>query len=227
MCIRDRPNDYPLKWAEEFLYYYTNYGIRQVLNINAGTIFLAYMLYKLGIDNEFKISVYMGNDNPFAVFWTLMAARMFSREDGTTSLIGFNLSNSVNNDTIRASDTIRRALGLTDVVRLEHHITETYKSIVVQPYNRRDELVEVAKEVPNIAAKHEGADPEIDKSREHPSDILDYFLPKEEIIKQGLMGLLERNYLDKHKALNRTADALTKAGIGVICAWNLHKGVFV
>lgn len=222
-----QPNDYPFKWAEEFLYYYTNYGIRQVLNINAGTIFLAYMLYKLGIDNEFKISVFMGNDNPFAVFWTLMAARMFSREDGTTSLIGFNLSNSVNNDTIRASDTIRRALGLTDVVRLEHHITETYKSIVVQPYNRRDELVEVAKEVRNIAAKHEGADPEIDKSREHPSDILDYFLPKEEIIKQGLMGLLERNYLDKHNALNRTADALTKAGIGVICAWNLHKGVLV
>jgi hypothetical protein len=222
-----QPNDYPFKWAEEFLYYYTNYGIRQVLNINAGTIFLAYMLYKLGIDNEFKISVFMGNDNPFAVFWTLMAARMFSREDGTTSLIGFNLSNSVNNDTIRASDTIRRALGLTDVVRLEHHITETYKSIVVQPYNRRDELVEVAKEVRNIAAKHEGADPEIDKSREHPSDILDYFLPKEEIIKQGLMGLLERNYLDKHNALNKTADALTKAGIGVICAWNLHKGVLV
>lgn len=218
-----QPNDYPFKWVEEYLHYYTNYGIRQVLNINAGTIFLAYMLYKLGIDNEFKISVYMGNDNPFAVFWTLMAARMLSREDGTTSLIGFNLSNSVNNDTIRASHKIRRAMGLNDVVRLEHHITETYKSIVIQPYNRREELVEVAKEVPNIAAKHEGGDPEIDSAREHPSDILEYFLPKEEIIKQGLMEKLERNYLDKHNALNRTAEALTKAGIGVICAWNLHK----
>ena len=218
-----QPNDYPFKWVEEYLYYYTNYGIRQVLNINAGTIFLAYMLYKLGIDNEFKISVYMGNDNPFAVFWTLMAARMLSREDGTTSLIGFNLSNSVNNDTIRASHKIRRAMGLNDVVRLEHHITETYKSIVIQPYNRREELLEVAKEVPNIAAKHEGGDPEIDSAREHPSDILEYFLPKKEIIKQGLMGALERNYLDKHNALNRTADALTRAGIGVICAWNLHK----
>lgn len=218
-----QPNDYPFKWVEEYLYYYTNYGIRQVLNINAGTIFLAYMLYKLGIDNEFKISVYMGNDNPFAVFWTLMAARMLSREDGTTSLIGFNLSNSVNNDTIRASHKIRRAMGLNDVVRLEHHITETYKSIVIQPYNRREELLEVAKEVPNIAAKHEGGDPEIDSAREHPSDILEYFLPKKEIIKQGLMGALERNYLDKHNALNRTADALTRAGISVICAWNLHK----
>ena len=218
-----QPNDYPFKWLEEYLHYYTTYGIRQVLNINSGTILLAYMLYKLGIDNEFKISVYMGNDNPFAVFWTLMGARLLSREDGTTSLIGFNLSNSVDNDTIRASDTIRRAMGLTDVVRLEHHITETYKSIVRQPYNRRDELVEVAKEVPNIAAKHEGGDPEIEEQRDHPSDILEYFLSKEDILKQGLMPQLERNYLDKHEAVNRTAEALTKAGIGVVCAWNLHK----
>jgi bifunctional DNA-binding transcriptional regulator/antitoxin component of YhaV-PrlF toxin-antitoxin module len=217
-----QPNDYPLKWADEYLYYYTNYGIRQVLNINPGTIFVAYMLYKLGIDNEFKISVYMGNDNPFAVFWTLMAARMLSRDDGTTSLIGLNLSNSVNNDTIRASDKVRRAMGLTDVVRFEHHITETYKSIVIQPYNRREELVEVAGEVPNISAKHEGADPEIEETREHPSDILEYFLPKEDIAKQGLADILEKNYLDKQDALNKTADALTKAGIGVICAEKLH-----
>ena len=217
-----QPNDYPLKWADEYLYYYTHYGIRQVLNINPGTIFVGYMLYKLGIDNEFKISVYMGNDNPFAVFWTLMAARMLSRDDGTTSLIGFNFSNSVNNDTIRSSDKIRRAMGLTDVVRFEHHITETYKSIVIQPYNRREELVEVAREVPNISAKHEGGDPEIEETREHPSDILEYFLSKEDIAKQGLADILEKNYLDKQDALNKTADALTKAGIGVICAENLH-----
>ena len=217
-----QPNDYPLKWADEYLYYYTKYGIRQVLNINPGTIFIAYMLYKLGIDNEFKISVYMGNDNPFAVFWTLMAARMLSRDDGTTSLIGFNFSNSVNNDTIRASDKIRSAMGLTDVVRFEHHITETYKSIVIQPYNRREELVEVAGEVPNISAKHEGGDPEIEETREHPSDILEYFLPKEDIAKQGLTDALEKSYLDKQDALNKTADALTKAGIGVIYAENLH-----
>ena len=217
-----QPNDYPLKWADEYLYYYTTYGIRQVLNVNPGTIFLAYMLYKLGIDNEFKISVYMGNDNPFAVFWTLMAARMLSRDDGTTSLIGLNFSNSVNNDTIRSSDKVRRAMGLTDVVRFEHHITETYKSIVIQPYNRREELVEVAGEVPNISAKHEGGDPEIEETREHPSDILEYFLPKEDIAKQGLADILEKNYLDKQDAINKTADALTKAGIGVICAENLH-----
>ncbi len=218
-----QPNDYPLKWVEEYLHYYTTYGIQQVLNINAGTIFLGYMLHKLGVDNEFKISVFMGNDNPFAVLWTLMGSRLLSRDDGTTSLIGFNFSNSVNNDTIPASNDIRRAMGLTDVVRFEHHITETYKSIVVQPYNRRDELVEIADTVPNISAKHEGGDIETEKERAHPSDILEYFLPKDEILKQGLMGALERNYLDKHDALNKTADALTRNGIDLVYANNLHK----
>ena len=217
-----QPNDYPLKWAEEYLYYYTNYGIRQVLNINPGTVFVGYMLHKLGIDNEFKISVFMGNDNPFAIFWTLMAARLLAREDGTTSLIGFNFSNSVNNATIQASDAIRKAMDFTEVVRFEHHITETYKSIVRQPYNRRGELVEIAKTVPNISAKHEGADPEVDAAREHSSDILDYFMAKEDILAQGLMEKMERNYLDKHAALNKTADALTRAGISVVCAQNLH-----
>ena len=74
-----QPNDYPIKWIDEFLYYYTNYGVNQVLNINPGTILLGYLLHKLGINIEFKISVYMGNDNPYAIFWTLMAARLFSR----------------------------------------------------------------------------------------------------------------------------------------------------
>jgi hypothetical protein len=138
-------------------------------------------------------------------------------------LIGFNLSNSADNRTIRQAAKIRNALGLEQAVRFEHHITETQKSIVIQPYNRRDELVEVAREVSNIAAKHEGGDPEVDAAREHPSDILDYFLPKEEILSRGLMDALERNYLDKHDAVNRTADDLAKAGIGVVCAWNLHK----
>ncbi len=197
--------------------------MRQVLNINAGTVLAGYILHKLGVDNEFKISVYMGNDNPLAILWTLMTARLFAREDGTTSLVGFNLSNSADNYTLRHAAKIRKSLGLEKVVRFEHHITETQKSIVIQPYNRRNELVEVAQEVPNIAAKHEGGDPEIDGAREHPSDILEYFLSKEEIVSQGLMDALERSYLDKHDALNRTADALVKSGVDVVCAWNLHK----
>jgi hypothetical protein len=216
------PNDYPLKWAEEYLYYYTHYGIRQVLNTNPGTVFLAYMLHKLGIDAEFKISVYMGNDNPFAVLWTLMGASLFSRDDGTTSLVGFNLSNSANNETIEDANAIRSALGLTDRVRFEHHITETWKSIVRQPYLRRDELVEIAARVPNISAKHEGGDPDIERQREHPSDILEYFISKKDIEARGLMDALTRNYLDKHDAVNHTADALTRAEIAVICATHLH-----
>ncbi len=216
------PNDYPYKWADEYLYYYTNYGVTQVLNTNPGTVFLAYMMHKLGINNEFKISVFMGNDNPLAAFWTLMAARMFSREDGTTSLIGFNWSNSVTNDTIRAGHKVREALGLTDMVRFEHHITETYKSIVIQPYLRRDELLDLAKDVPNISAKHEGNDPDVEVTREHPSDITEYFIPKKDQVKSGLIKLAELNYLDKQDALNKTAGALTQAGIDVVCATNLH-----
>jgi len=165
----------------------------------------------------------MGNDNPFAVFWTLMTARMFSRDDGTTSLIGFNLSNSVNNETIRQAAAIRKALGLEKNVRFEHHITETWKSIVCQPYNRREELLEIAAEVPNIAAKHEGGEVAVEQAVEHSSDILDYFLAKSDIEEQGLMSALESNYLEKHNSVNLTAEALARAGIGVICAWNLHQ----
>jgi hypothetical protein len=218
-----QPNDHPIKWLDEFLHYYTTYGIKQVLNVNPGTVLLGYLVNKLGIDNEFKISVFMGNDNPFAVLWTLMTANLFSRDDGSTSLIGFNLSNSVNNETIRQAAAIRKALGLEKNVRFEHHITETWKSIVCQPYNRRDELVEVAAEVPNISAKHEGGEVEVERSLRHPSDILDYFVAKSDLETQGLMPALELNYLEKHSSVNLTADAVTKAGIAVICAWNLHK----
>ncbi|MFH1680907.1 MAG: hypothetical protein ABIH26_09725 [Candidatus Eisenbacteria bacterium] len=218
-----QPNDYALKWVDEFLYYYTNYGTSQVLNINPGTVFLGYMLHKLGIDNEFKISVFMGNDNPYAVLWTLLAAKLFSREDGTTPLIGFNFSNSVNNETIELCAEVRGVLDFESVVRFEHHITETFKGIVRQPYNRRNELVEVARKVKNISAKHEGGDPEIDEKLEHPSNILEYFMPKKDIEAQGLMPFLERNYMEKHIALNRTARALLKSGIPVIAAKHLHK----
>ena len=218
-----QPNEYPIKWVKEYLKFYTTYGVQQVLNINAGTVLVGYFLHKLGINNEFKISVFMGNDNPFAILWTLTTAHLFSRPDGTTSLIGFNLSNSVNNETIRKAAAIRKALGLEEVVRFEHHITETWKSIVRQPYNRRDELVEIARDVPNISAKHEGGEVDIETELEHPSDILEYFMAKSDVEKQGLMPALEQNYIEKHRSTNLTADALTRAGIGVVCAAELHK----
>ena len=217
-----QPNHYPLKWVDEYLYYYTNYGIRQVLNINPGTVLVGYLLYRLGINIEFKISVFMGNDNPYAGLWTLIGAKLFSREDGTSPLIGFNWSNSVNNQTLEITSQIRKALGFEKVVRFEHHITETWKSIVRQPYNRRDELIAIADHVANISAKHEGGDPETDSERSHPSDILDYFRDKSEVIASGDWSNLELNFLDKFEALNKTAYALTEKGLSFIAAENLH-----
>jgi hypothetical protein len=217
------PNEYALKWVDEFLHYYTEYGLQQVLNTNPGTVLLGYMLRKLGIDIEFKISVFMGNDNPYSILWTLMTAKLLSRDDGSTPLIGFNLSNSVNNKTLELSAYVRNSFGFEDIVRLEHHITEAYKSIVRQPYDRTDELVKIADHVKNISAKHEGGNPETEKTRDHPSDILEYFMPKKDIIEKGLMPKLLQNYLDKHDAVNRTAEALTKQGLSVIAAQKLHK----
>jgi hypothetical protein len=218
-----QPNRHALKWLDEFLYYYTNYGVRQVLNINPGTVLLGYLLHKLGVDIEFKISVFMGNDNPYAAFWTLIGAKLFSRDDGSSPLIGFNWSNSINNESMEITAQFRKDLGFEDVVRFEHHITETMKNIVIQPYNRRDELVELADHVANISAKHEGGDPEIDGKRDHPSDILDYFRDKEEVIRSGDWDAMKLNFLDKFDATNKTARALTENGLSFVAAKNLHK----
>lgn len=218
-----QPNDHALQWLDEFLYYYTNYGVQHVLNFNAGTILLGFMLYKLGVDIQFKISVFFGSDNPYHALWIMTMAKLFSRDDGTSPLIGFNWSNSINNETMEISAEFREALGFEKVVRFEHHITEPQKSIVIQPYNRRAELVEIADHVANIAAKHEGGDPEVDVTRAHLSDILDYFRAKDEVIASGDWENLQINYLDKVDAANRTAWALTEKGLSFIAARNLHK----
>jgi len=217
-----QPNEHALQWVDEFLYYYTHYGVRQVLNINPGTVLLGYLLYRLGIHIEFKISVYMGNDNPYAGLWTLLGAKLFERDDGTSPLIGFNWSNSANNQTLEISAQFRKKLGFEDVVRFEHHITETYKSIVRQPYNRRDELIELADHVKNISAKHEGGDIEDELTRARPSDILDYFREKHEVISSDHWDALEQNFVDKWSAMNRTARALTERGLSFVAAKNLH-----
>ncbi|MCL2146952.1 MAG: hypothetical protein FWH52_04000 [Synergistaceae bacterium] len=218
-----QPNDHPLLWLDEVLYYYTNYGVREVLNINPGTVLTAFMLYRMGVDIKFKISVFMGNDNVFSILWVLMMARFFSRPDGSTPLIGFNISNSVDGATLKAMAELRRQLGFENQVRIEHHVTETYRAIVKQPYNRRDDLVEVAALYPNISAKHEGGEPETEATREHSSSILDYFRDKTEIESSGEMNCLLQNYLDKHASVNITAEALTKRGIGIIAATRLHN----
>ena len=184
----------------------------------------------------------MGNDRPslaYAALWTLIGAKLFARKDGTSPLIGFNWSNSdsASNKTMEITAQVRKALGFGEVVRFEHHIVETYKSIAPgsggQPLsaNRRDEVVEVAARVANISAKHAGCDPEIDQTREQSSDILDYFRDKAEIEAAGDMPRAERvpcvpyllrNYLDWHDAVNATARALTEHGLSFVAARKLH-----
>jgi hypothetical protein len=194
-----------------------------VLNFNAGTILLGFLLYKLGVNINFKISVFFGSDNPYHALWIMTMAKLFSREDGTSPLIGFNWSNSINNQTMELTAEFRKALGFEKVIRFEHHITETWKSIVVQPYNRRAELIEIADHVANIAAKHEGGDPEVEQTLAHPSDILDYFREKKEVIESGDWDALQKNFLLKVEAANRTARDLTANGLSFIAAKNLHR----
>jgi hypothetical protein len=216
------PNEHVLRYVDEYLHYFTEYGVREVLNFNIGTILAAFVLRKLGVRNEFKISVFMGVDNPWSVLWLLIGARLVGGSGGATSLSGINFSNSADSDTLRAASAAREALGLRETVRFEHHVTEAYKSIVRQPYERRAEVVEIAAEVPNISAEHEGGDPEVEAGRKHRSDILDYFISQNVIEAAGAMEALERNYLDKHAALNHTAADLIRAGIGIKAASLLH-----
>jgi len=217
-----QPNDHALMWLDEFLYYYTNFGVQHVLNFNAGTILLGFLLYRLGVDIQFKISVFFGSDNPYHALWIMLAAKLFSRDDGTSPLIGFNWSNSINNETMESTSQFRKELGFENVVRFEHHITETWKSIVIQPYDRRQELVQIADHVANISAKHEGGDPEIEPSLTHPSDILDYFRDKKEVIESGDWDNLKQNFMEKVNACNHTARDLTEAGLSFVAAQKLH-----
>lgn len=216
------PNHYALKWLDELLYYYTIYGVRQILNVNNGTVLLAYLLFRLGIDIEFKISVTLGNDNPYAALWTLLTASLFTRADGSTPLAGFNWSNSVHAGTIENAAELRKALGLETQVRFEHHVTETWKGLVIQPYDRREETLELAQTVPNISAKHEGGEVDVERTRARPSEIQDYFRAKDEIIASGEWDALRLNFLDKFDSVNLTARALTERGLSFVAARNLH-----
>jgi hypothetical protein len=200
-----------------------------VLNVNNGTVLLGYLLHRIGVDIEFKISVTLGNDNPYNALWTLLAARLFARDDpqspgggGSTPLVGFDWSNSVTNETIEISAQLRKSLGLEDLVRFEHHVTETWRDLVIQPYLRREEVLSLAKSVPNISAKHEGGEPEIEAIRQHPSEIMDYFRTKEEVISSGDWENLTLNFHDKFDSLNQSARALTERGLSFVAARNLH-----
>ncbi len=83
--------------------------------------------------------------------------------------------------------------------------------------------MQIADHVANIAAKHEGGDPEVDSARLHPSDILDYFREKKEVIESGDWDAMQCNFLDKVDACENTARALTQHGLSFIAARNLHR----
>jgi len=51
---------------------------------------------------------------------------------------------------------------------------------------------------------------------------LDYFKPKTDFEKNGLIPAITQNYLDKHDAINNTARALTERGLTFIAAPKLH-----
>jgi hypothetical protein len=48
-------------------------------------------------------------------------------------------------------------------------------------------------------------------------------MPKADVLKNGLMEKFERNYIEKHVSLNKTADVLTRAGIDIVVAKNAHE----
>jgi hypothetical protein len=72
---------------------------------------------------------------------------------------------------------------------------EKWKNSVRQPYLRRTELVKLAWII---------------------------LLDKKGIAASGEMPLLERNYMEKHGALSRTARALTEDRLTIMSARNLH-----
>ncbi len=217
------PNTHALQWLDEYLYYYTHFGVSQVLNVNSGTVLIGYLLHRLGVDIQFKISVTLGNDNPYSALWTLMTAKLFARQDGSTPLVGFNWSNSVDNETIEITAQFRKNLNLEELVRFEHHVTETWKGLVIQPYNRREDILTLADHISNISAKHEGGEPEIESNRKRPSEIQDYYREKDEIIASGDWDALTLNFKDKFDSLNQTAQALTEKGMAFVAASLLHS----
>jgi hypothetical protein len=190
-----QPNDHPLLWVDEFLHYYTTYGVRQVLNVNPGTVLAGYLLHRLGVDIEFKISVFMGTDNPFSGLWTAAggeAVRARRRQHPARRAQLEQLGRQ--RETLEIAAQARRALGFEDAVRFEHHITETteeHRAPALRPARR-------AHRPRRSRAEHLG---QARRRRSggrmppgpHPSDILDYFRDKaHEVIASGDWDALGR-----------------------------------
>ena len=127
----------------------------------------------------------------------------------------------MSNETLAITAEIRRARGFEDIGRFEHHITETWKSIVLQPYDRREELMALADHVPNISAKHEGGDPAVDGARRHPADIIDYLRDKSEVIASGDWEALQVNLMEKLEVTKNKGGGVTGLDLKFVGAGNL------
>ena len=60
-------------------------------------------------------------------------------------------------------------------------VFSTFSAFECELYSQTANQHELADHIKNISAKHEGGDPEVEAAREHPSDILEYFLPKAKV----------------------------------------------
>jgi len=218
-----QPNDHVLMYLDEVLYYHTQYGINKVLNFNLGSILGMLMMYRAGINVKFKVSALVGTDNPYSTIMLLALGKMYQRSDGTCGIDGINLTNSVDTNTIRNVAKVRREMGFEDTVRIEHHVTEPVLGVVKMPYLRRDQVVELAGEIPNFSAKHEGSEIDAPSNLKHPWSIMEDFMPKAKLEEAGLLEGMAENYMDKHESVNLTAEALTRKGIAFIAASNAHR----
>jgi hypothetical protein len=136
--------------------------------------------------------------------------------------VGLNFANSIDNEHIRICSSLRDSFGLSRQVRFEHHILQDQVGMVRQPFDRRAELLGLARDVPNISAKHEGGELAVEATRAEPSTVFDLFLTEADIMSKGMLPRVTRAYLDKHDAINNTARALIRAGIPVVAAPLAH-----
>ena len=70
---------------------------------------------------------------------------------------------------------------------------------------------------------HEGADPSIEATLEHPSNNLEFILPDREVLAGNHFEHMQRSFLYGVAEANKTAEALTRSGMSFIAASKLHR----